>query len=158
MTLRVHVRRGLSVEELMTAGPRVRDAAGAYAVRCVLGPRPALVDIRLVMLDPIAGTRMSVITPPAATVSVPPVVRRQPTSTPAVVLGRGEDGRPVVFDPTDAWHVAMQGATRSGKSALSRPRLTPWVGRSRVNWQRQRRRGLIAASLLSGPLRTGQSF
>lgn len=148
MTLRVQVRRGLSVEELMTAGPRVRDAAGAYAVRCVLGPRPSLVDIRLVMLDPIAGTRLSALTP-AVPVTVTPVIRR-PRPVP-VVLGRGEDGRDVVFNPADAWHVALQGATRSGKSALSYTLLGALAARPEVVVC-----GVDPSGILLGPWTSGR--
>ena len=42
-----------------------------------------------------------------------------PTPRGAVVLGRGEDATEVVADPAAPWHLAIQGATRSGKSALS---------------------------------------
>jgi hypothetical protein len=110
LTLRVRARLGQSVEEVAAAAPKLRDAAGAHSVRCVQRT-PSVLDIALVMVDPLAGTRLSTPTAaPAAAVTRPPG---------AVVLGRGEDATDVAADPAEPWHLAIQGATRSGKSALS---------------------------------------
>lgn len=133
LTLRVRVRLGQSVEEITAVAPKLRDAAGAHSVRCVQHT-PSVLDIALVMLDPLAGTRLSALAPaePAATASAIGAGAGARPVTGAVVLGRGEDGSDVVVDPADAWHLAMQGATRSGKSALSYTFLGALAGRPEV--------------------------
>lgn len=125
LTLRVRVRLGQSVEEITAVAPKLRDAAGAHSVRC-LQASPSVLDIALVMTDPLAGIRRS-----AAVPAGPTAAGAQPVGG-VVVLGRGEDGADVVVDPADAWHMAMQGATRSGKSALSYTLLGALAGRPEI--------------------------
>lgn len=128
LTLRVRVRLGQSVEEITSVAPKLRDAAGAHSVRCAQSS-PSVLDIALVMTDPLAGTRRSAVAAePAATAGA---AATRPVGG-VVVLGRGEDGADVVVDPGDAWHLAMQGATRSGKSALSYTLLGALAGRPEV--------------------------
>lgn len=116
LTLRVRARLGQSVEEVAAAAPKLRDAAGAHSVRCVQHT-PSVLDIALVMVDPLAGTRLAA-TPVAAPAAVPAVRPPGAGRGGVVVLGRGEDGTDVVVDPAAPWHLAIQGATGSGKSAL----------------------------------------
>lgn len=129
LTLRVRVRVGQSVEEITAVAPKLRDAAGAHSVRCVQYT-PSVLDIALVMIDPLAGTRLSAVAPAELAATAGAAGDRPGTG--AVVLGRGEDGADVVVDPADAWHLAMQGATRSGKSALSYTLLGALAGRPEV--------------------------
>ncbi|WP_432535290.1 FtsK/SpoIIIE domain-containing protein [Kineococcus arenarius] len=121
LTLRVRARLGQSVEEIVTAAPKLRDAARAESVRCVQHS-PSVLDIVLTLVDPLAGTRSSAPAAGAASAvssTTPSLAKSQAVVGGSVVLGRGEDGRDIRVDPADPWHIAAQGATRSGKSALS---------------------------------------
>lgn len=122
IVLRVQTRIGQSVEEVTTAAPRIRDSYTAASVRCV-PHSPSVLDVVLVMVDPLAGIRYAVPTADPRTPSwrsaASEVLRHLLVGGPPVILGRGEDGTDVLVDVADPWHVAIQGATRSGKSALS---------------------------------------
>lgn len=83
-------------------------------------PRPGVLKVewwRTPRPDPLAGTRFS----------------EDQRSSPLgpIVFGRTEDG-PATWDPRFAAHVALQGATRSGKSELTYTLLGNLAGRSDV--------------------------
>ncbi|MGL5857878.1 MAG: FtsK/SpoIIIE domain-containing protein [Angustibacter sp.] len=100
LTLRVRVRVGQTTEDLAAAVPAIAAAAGGWTHRTVR-VSPSTVDVCLTMADVLAAPRASTLHPYGP-----------------VTVGRAEDGHPVAIDPVAAWHVAVQGATRSGKSAL----------------------------------------
>ena len=153
IVLRVQTRLGQSVDEIVAAAPKLRDSYAAASVRCV-PYSPSVLDIVLVMADPLAGTRY------AAPEPHPPEAWRTPSSlalqhllfdTSPVVLGRAEDGTDVVVDVADPWHLAVQGATRSGKSALSYTLLGALARRAAVLVC-----GIDPSGILLGPWREGR--
>ena len=123
IVLRVQTRLGQSVDEIVAAAPKLRDSYAAASVRCV-PHSPSVLDVVLMMVDPLAGVRYAVPTAdprmPSWRSAASEVLRHLLIGgPPVVVLGRGEDGTDVLVDVADPWHLAVQGATRSGKSALS---------------------------------------
>lgn len=105
LTLRVRARTGQTVGDLAVAIPRIGTAARAVSWRSI-SRTPSTLDIVLQMQDPLAGTRFA---NPSANAP----------GTVAVTVGRVDDGSQLVVDLADAWHLAIQGMTRSGKSVLT---------------------------------------
>ncbi len=151
LTLRVRARLGQSVEELASVAPKLRDAAAAHSVRCVQHS-PSVLDIALVMVDPLAGTRLAAPAAPAATAAATGAGALVPLpGAGGVVVGRGEDGADVVVDLADPWHLATQGATRSGKSALTYTLLGAVAARADVLVC-----GVDPSGILLGPFAAGR--
>lgn len=104
ISLLIRARPGQTSGDIVHAADAIASAAGAVAVTARVHT-PSTASVELVMADYLAGT---VDTPdPALTDTTRPVV-----------LGRAENSGPVTLDPVAGLHVAIQGATRSGKSAL----------------------------------------
>lgn len=103
ISLTVKARTGQTSRDITHAAPSIAAIVGACSVTSrVLSPSTALIE--LVMLDHLTGTRHS-----------PEPVW---ADTEGVQVGRTESSAPVVLNPCSAMHIAIQGATRSGKSAL----------------------------------------
>lgn len=103
LLLTIRARTGQTARDIANQAQAIGAAANAHSVTArVLSPSVA--SVSLVMVDQLAGVRHS-----------PNPV---PDDTSPVVIGRSETSVPVVWDPTWCLHTAIQGATRSGKSAL----------------------------------------
>lgn len=100
MTLDVRTPLGMSVDQVLDAGPAIASAAAASSVR-VRRISPALARFELTMVDALSLPRTS----------------GEPAGTAAVVLGRCEDGTAYTYDPVRDAHGLWQGMTRSGKSS-----------------------------------------
>lgn len=118
-TLWVRLPAGLTVDTAQKAGDALAQNLRAHRVTITQDPAERAAGVaRLVVLhfDPLVGVRESV-----------------PVGDPSrLVVGRYEDGAEVVVSLTDASHIAIQGMTRSGKSALlytllSQVATCPWV-------------------------------
>ncbi|MGL4173814.1 MAG: hypothetical protein ACRCTR_07060 [Actinomycetota bacterium] len=99
---------------------------GAEAAGRGPGPFGAVRAARPVGAGPdVRGGRPAYRHPPDTRSTEPPAAGDRAVRMPVpmvsrvVRLGRAEDGTDVVVDPCDPWHAAFQGATRSGKSALT---------------------------------------
>lgn len=102
MRLDVSTPLGMGVDQVLSTAEALAAAAGASSVRARrLSPSRCRFD--LTMIDALAVPRVSA----------------DPTATGPVVLGRCEDGTELTWDPVTDAHGALQGMTRSGKSALS---------------------------------------
>lgn len=102
LTLIVRARPGGSASDVTDKAQAIAAMAGAQSVTArVLSPSTA--ELLLVMRDVLAGVR------PSAPV---------PSPAGEVIAGRAQDGTDVAVSVFQPWHMAIQGATRSGKSAL----------------------------------------
>lgn len=103
LALTVEARPGGKSSDVAAVGQEIAAMAGASSVMVDrLSPSTALV--RLVMADVLSGARGSsdVVAPGEG-----------------ALLGRAEDATELRVDVTQAWHMAVQGATRSGKYELA---------------------------------------
>ncbi|MGL5862214.1 MAG: hypothetical protein ACRCY9_13260, partial [Phycicoccus sp.] len=143
LTLWVQCRLGQTREDLVAAVPAITAAAGAVTARTTL-LSPSTVEVVLSMRDALASVRAST-----------PVDARAVAAGGAagpVVVGRWDDGTDLAVDVVgDAWHLAIQGATRSGKSALCYTLLGAYAARPDVLVC-----GLDPSGVLLSPWRTGR--
>ncbi|MGL5930190.1 MAG: FtsK/SpoIIIE domain-containing protein [Dermatophilaceae bacterium] len=147
LSLLVQARVGQTREDVTAALPAITAAAGALTSRAAM-VSPSTVELILWMRDPLAGVRTS--TPPAATTVVTSTA--SPGVGGPVVVGRVEDGTDLHVDLTgQAWHLAIQGATRSGKSALCYTLLGGYAARPEVLVC-----GLDPSGILLAPWRPGR--
>lgn len=104
MTVTVKARHGQTSGDVVKAAGAIASAVGAdtFTARPLT---PSTASIDLVMADYLAGTVHS------------PNPSRQGADAP-VVVGRAENSGTVALDPLGCLHMAVQGATRSGKSVL----------------------------------------
>lgn len=102
LVLTVRLEPGQTVDDVRAAAPRIAPHLGAYGLRVEALARGAWCRVTLLPDDPLAGPPP----PPALTTGAGPVT----------LLGRGEDGAPVLLDWRTLAHLVVQGATRSGKS------------------------------------------
>ncbi|ORA97860.1 cell division protein FtsK [Mycolicibacter minnesotensis] len=113
----VRTRVGQTVDDLESAVPAIRDAAGAHSARATV-VAPGTVRMEFVMREHLstvihAPTAPASPTAPAASrASVVPAV-----STTSVRLGRCENGSPWVL-PIAQRHTMVVGSSRSGKGSL----------------------------------------
>lgn len=125
---------GITVQDVKDRAPAIADHFGALRVE-VKPEAPARCEIVAYDRDPLAGVRESV-DPRSATLC-------------PVVVGRCQDGSDATVDLRDASHVAIQGMTRSGKSALCYTLLSPLVEAVRAGHVRLA--GLDPNRVLLGP-------
>jgi hypothetical protein len=143
LTLWVECRVGQTREDITAAVPAIAAAAGAVTARTAM-LSPSTVEVVLSMRDVLASVRAS---SPVDALAVATGGETAP-----VVVGRWDDGTDLVVDvPGDAWHVAVQGATRSGKSALCYTLLGGYAARPDVLVC-----GLDPSGILLSPWRTGR--
>ncbi|MGB3684777.1 MAG: FtsK/SpoIIIE domain-containing protein [Ornithinimicrobium sp.] len=104
LTLTVRARSGQTSTDVVNAAGAIASAMAAdtYTARPLT---PSTASIELVMVDHLAGTVHA------------PDPSRTSASAP-VVVGRSANSGVVAFDPLAGLHMAIQGATRSGKSVL----------------------------------------
>lgn len=103
LVMTIRSRTGQTSRDITNQAQAIGAAANAHSVTGhVVSPSVARVD--LVMVDHLAGVQHS----------PNPVA----DDTSPVVIGRSQSSVPVAWDPTWCLHGAIQGATRSGKSAL----------------------------------------
>ncbi|MGB5952638.1 MAG: hypothetical protein WBG57_09025, partial [Ornithinimicrobium sp.] len=103
IALTIQARTGQTSRDITNAAASIAAASNATSITArALSPSTSLIE--LVMADHLTGTRYTT----------------EPVSEDAegVLVGRTESSKPVRLDPCSAMHVAIQGATRSGKSAL----------------------------------------
>ena len=112
LVLTVRARRGSKSAEVIAKAEEIAaDVPGAHSAR-TRKISPSTAEVRLVMGDVLDGIRDSA--DPAA------AGNGQGCRGADAVIGRAEDGTPVIVNVVkDASHSALQGQTRSGKSALS---------------------------------------
>ena len=135
LTLTIRARPGGSSADVTAKAQAVAAMAGARSVTfSVLSP--STVELRLVMREVLVGTRTSA-----------PL----PATDGSVVLGRTEDGTDVCASVFQPWHMAVQGATRSGKSALCYGLLGAYASRADVLVC-----GLDPSGILLGPFTQGR--
>ena len=103
---------GITVGDVKDRAPAIADHFGALRVE-VRAEAPARCEVKTYDVDPFAGVRRSV-DPQRAGLS-------------PIIVGRCQDGSDAVVDLTDASHIALQGMTRSGKSAFCYTALSPLV-------------------------------
>lgn len=101
--LLVRMAPGQTVADWQAACPSLASTFTAHSVTAVGLDRPGWVRLDVLRRDPLG--RESASGDPARALSGP------------VVLGRDEHGAPVGVDPYRTAHIALQGATRSGKSS-----------------------------------------
>lgn len=101
LRLTVKAIPGQRVEHVAAAAPRLESALGVPVRARPIGP--AIVEIDLVLSNPLAGVRRT---------ATPSGVKT------AIVIGRCDDGTDAVIDLADASHIAVQGTTGTGKSYL----------------------------------------
>lgn len=136
LALEVEARPGGKSADVAAVGQEIAAMAGASSVKVDrLSPSRALV--RLVMADVLSGPRSS-----TDDVACP---------RDGALIGRAEDSTEVRVDVTAAWHIAVQGATRSGKSALCYGLLGAYAARADVLVC-----GLDPSGILLGPFRSGR--
>ncbi len=104
MTVTVRARHGQTSGDVVKAAGAIASVVGAdtFTARPLT---PSTASIDLVMADYLAGTVRS------------PNPSRLDADAP-VVVGRAENSGTVALDPLGCLHMAIQGATRSGKSVL----------------------------------------
>ena len=102
LTLTVQARPGGTSDEITAKAQAIAAMADAHSVTATI-ESPSTAVIRLVMGDVLAGVRPSVVVP-------------NPDGS--VTVGRAEDDTQVTVNVFQPWHIAVQGATRSGKSAF----------------------------------------
>ncbi|GAA1990203.1 hypothetical protein GCM10009718_29880 [Isoptericola halotolerans] len=110
---------GGSIAEYSARAAALAGAFGAVRVSIEPGRSPGMVRLTVVDADPLSDTR----------VSTNPYVVGDGVR---VALGVFEDGSPWEHDWVDASHVALQGATRSGKSVITYSLLGGVAGRDDV--------------------------
>lgn len=97
--LEVQAISGQAADEIAARSPQLASALGKWCRAEAVGPSRCRVTVEL--HDPLTG------------------VREAGTATgTAIVIGRCDDGTNAILDVADAAHTAIQGMTRSGKSAL----------------------------------------
>lgn len=102
----IRLSLGVTVEDFERAKPALLDALGVPSM-AVVRVAPSVVELRCRTIDPLSSVEHLDFGAVAELGGDP-----QP-------VGRDEDGVPVRLDLHGApWHVAIQGASRSGKSAL----------------------------------------
>ncbi|MGL4178584.1 MAG: hypothetical protein ACRCSN_21200 [Dermatophilaceae bacterium] len=149
LCLLVQARVGQTREDLTAALPAIATAAGAVTSRAAM-LSPSTVELVLCMRDPLAGVRTSV--PTGAMTVAASASAASPGMGGPVVVGRVEDGTDLHVDLTgQAWHLAIQGATRSGKSALCYTLLSGYAARPDVLVC-----GLDPSGILLSPWRAGR--
>lgn len=102
--LLVRMAPGQTVADWQAACPSLASTFTAHSVTAVGLDRPGWLRLDVLRRDPLGGESAS--TNPARVLSGP------------VVLARDEHGAPVGVDPDGTAHIALQGATRSGKSSV----------------------------------------
>ena len=147
LVLLVRARRGSKAGEVIAKAEEIAaDVPGAHSAR-TRKISPSTAELRLVMGDVLEGIRDSA---DPATAEVRNAAAG--SAGVGVVIGRAEDGTPVVVDlVADASHSALQGQTRSGKSALSYGILGSYAHRPEVLVC-----GVDPSGILLGPFTTGR--
>lgn len=107
-TLVVRSAPGQTIADWQAACPALASTFSAHSVSAREGLRPGWVVLDVLRRDPLAAERVA--PNPARTVG---------GSGGSVTLGRDEHGRPVQVSATGTAHMAVQGATRSGKSSAT---------------------------------------
>lgn len=102
LTLTVSARTGQTSTDIAAVAKAIGAAGNAHTVT-TFEESPSVVRIELVMVDHLVGERSS---PTPTSAQVP------------VVVGRAESSVNTRWDPRACMSIALQGATRSGKSAL----------------------------------------
>lgn len=136
-TLTVRMAPGQTVADWQAGAASVASTFCAHAVTVRDVGRPGWVCLDVLRRDPLGGER-----------SMPDPARHR---SGRIVLGRDETGAPCRIDPYGAGHVAIQGATRSGKSALCYGLLAALSHRSDVIVT-----GVDPSGLLLGPFTAGR--
>lgn len=147
LVLLVRARRGSKAGEVIAKAEEIAaDVPGAHSAR-TRKISPSTAELRLVMCDVLEGIRDSA---DPATAEVRNAAAG--SAGVGVVIGRAEDGTPVVVDlVADASHSALQGQTRSGKSALSYGILGSYAHRPEVLVC-----GVDPSGILLGPFTAGR--
>lgn len=100
----VRCAAGQTVEDWQAACPSLASTFTAHSVRAREASRPGWVVLDVLRRDPLAGETTA------------PNPARLPAEG-VIVLGRDEHGNAFGFDPCATPHIAVQGATRGGKSS-----------------------------------------
>lgn len=135
LTLTVQARPGGTSDEVTTKAQAIAAMADAHSVTATI-ESPSTAVLRLVMGDVLAGIRPSAVAP-------------NPDGS--VTVGRAEDDTDVTVSVFQPWHVAVQGATRSGKSAFCYGLLGAYASHPAVMVC-----GLDPSGILLGPFMPGR--
>ena len=135
LTLIVQARPGGTSDEITAKAQAIAAMADAHSVTATI-ESPSTAVVRLVMGDVLAGAR-------------PSAVAANPDGS--VVVGRAEDDTDVTVSVFQPWHIAVQGATRSGKSAFCYGLLGAYASHPAVLVC-----GLDPSGILLGPFRPGR--
>lgn len=103
--LSVRMAPGQTLGDWQKACPSLGSTFTAHSVTAISVDRPGWVRLDVLRRDPLGVESAS--GDPARSITGP------------VALGRDENGAPVTVDPYGTAHIALQGATRSGKSSAS---------------------------------------
>lgn len=106
--LTVRSAPGQTLADWQGACPSLASTFSAHSVSAREGLHPGWVVLDVLRRDPLAAERVA-----------PNPARALIGSGDAVTLGRDEHGRPVQVSATGTAHMAIQGATRSGKSSAT---------------------------------------
>ncbi|MEU6699865.1 FtsK/SpoIIIE domain-containing protein [Pseudonocardia sp. NPDC046786] len=114
--LTVRLEPGMVADDLRSLAPRLAPHLGAYGLRIEPRGRGEWCIVTLLYDDPLDG----VLSLPEGPLSGP------------VLIGTDEQGQDVTADPADLGHIAVQGATGSGKSAFLYALLSQLTDREHV--------------------------
>ena len=138
--LTVRSAPGQTLADWQGACPSLASTFSAHSVTAREGLRPGWVVLDVLRRDPLAAERVA-----------PNPARAHDGSGDRVTLGRDEHGRPVTVSATGTAHMAIQGATRSGKSSATYTLLAALAYRADVLVTGIDPTGVLLAPFTAGP-------
>lgn len=138
--LTVRSAPGQTLADWQSACASLASTFSAYSVSAREGLYPGWVVLDVLRRDPLAGERVA-----------PNPARAVAGADDAVTLGRDEHGRPVRVSVTGTAHLAIQGATRSGKSSAIYTLLAALAHRADVLVTGIDPTGVLLAPFTAGP-------
>ena len=133
--LTVRLEPGMVADDLRSLAPRLAPHLGAYGLRIEPRGRGEWCIVTLLYEDPLDG----VLSLPEGPLSGP------------VLIGTDEQGQDVTADPADLGHIAVQGATGSGKSAFLYSLLSQLADRDGITVTGVDPSGILLRPFTEGP-------